>query len=138
MFLMASCTMVDQIHFDVDQRLIESVNNVYREGEIRGRIFVRDRITFRVSDKSIDGKELTSTGLCEHKGTFIFITINEALFKNGQPDKLALDYMVFHEFGHAIGRGHTDTYSIMNPNKYAGDFHNDPEARNKLTDELFE
>ena len=132
MFVLSSCTeFVDDVHFYVDPRLKEAVDKIYIEAEARGKHYTKDRISFVIGD-------ISSVGLCSKRGTFCTITVNSSLFKYGNPDQLALEYIVMHEFGHYIGREHTDTFSIMNPNTYAGTYRNDKYERIKLIDELLQ
>lgn len=130
-FILSSCSMFEEPEFNVDPSLQATVIAFKNEAMKRGCYLSLDDIIVRIGDVS-------STGLFSIRGKQKFITINRAIFnKDGFIDSLALNYIVFHEFGHYMGRGHNESYSIMNPNKYAGDFHNDFAKRKLLIDELF-
>jgi Zn-dependent peptidase ImmA (M78 family) len=130
LLLLTGCNLIENIHFEVDPRLKEVVDEFYYEAEIRGVQLIQERVIVRVG-------KINSTALYE-SGKIPMITINESLFLNGSPDKVALRYIVFHEFGHYLGRGHCNCYSIMNPNKYAGEYRNNIESRLELDNELFQ
>lgn len=125
-----ACNFVDEIHFEIDPRLQWVVDEFYYEAELRGIYLNKDGLVVRIG--------VTRNSADFQGGKISFITINSSFFKNGYPDSLALQYIVFHEFGHYLGREHTNGYSIMNPNKYAGEYRNDKEARSALNDELFQ
>lgn len=131
-FGLSSCfDFTEQSPYYVDYRLKNNVEAIITISLNRERAIQTDGLGVIVG-------KINTSGLCEKKGNRIIITINESFFKDGaKPDSLALTYMLAHEFGHAIGRGHNDKYSIMNPNKYAGEFHNDENKRKLLFDELF-
>jgi hypothetical protein len=128
--LFFSCNFVDEVHFEVDPRLQWVVDEFYSEAELRSIYLNREDLVVRVG--AIKNSADFSGGKVS------FITVNQSFFENGYPDSLALQYIVFHEFGHYMGREHTNSYSIMNPNKYAGDYRNNKEARRILNDELFQ
>lgn len=130
LFFLASCSFVDEPHYYVDPRLEWVVDSFYQEGVNRG-VFVR-RYGLVVTIENID-----TPGRFEYGRQVSKIIINQVFFEHGYPDSLALQYIVFHEFGHFIGRNHNTKFSIMNPNTYAAQFRNDAVARSKLMDELF-
>lgn len=120
---------MDEVHFEIDPQLQWVVDEFYYEAESRGIYLNKDDIVVSIGD--------TPNSADFQAGRVSFITINRSFFEYGYPDSLALQYIVFHEFGHYLGREHTNGYSIMNPNKYAGLFRNSEEARKILIDELF-
>lgn len=123
----ACCDFTDEYHYYVDPRLKSSVD-VFMSEAVLHHVPVETRNLLVVIG------EINSTGLCEKFKYGATITINSKLFT---VDSLALNYVVFHEFGHYMGRGHNNSFSIMNPNTYAGEFHNDSTKRRQLIDELF-
>lgn len=133
---LSSCSMFQEPEYKIDPRLQSSLQAFKNEANKRG-YYINGNLILRIGS-------INSTGLCTKKkltGQKI-ITINESLFNGNQckVDSLALTYIVFHEFGHYMGRGHNKTYSIMNIDeqiKYAGDWHNDIIKREQLLNELF-
>jgi len=128
LFIAASCTFIDDPHFEVDVRLKISVDEFYRQAEIRG-VNVSRELIVRVGD-------INSVGLFKPRKGLPVIIISRS-FVESSTDSLALQYIVFHEMGHFMGRDHNTDFSIMNPNKYAGEYRSDFEKRVQLIDELF-
>jgi len=128
--LLGCSDFADQEHFYVDPRLSEAVTAFFKEAENRGIPVQKDMLSVVIGPCSTSGR-------CEKTNNTAKITINESFFRSGSPDPIALQYMVYHEFGHYMGREHNDSFSIMNPNTYAGVYHNDAAQREALIDELF-
>lgn len=124
----SACSFIDESHYHVDPRLKRSVDLFLSEAEKRGFTVYTDGLHIVVGD-------IESTGLYQKGKSISIITVNEATLK--ATDQSGLDYIIFHEMGHHIGRDHNDEYSIMNPNKYVGDFRMNPEKKEILIDELF-
>lgn len=128
LILLCSCVdFTDGPHFYVDEELKGSLSAFFEQASARNVVIYKNNLIVVVGD-------LSSTGLCSNYRGGATITINRKVFPL---DSLALDYILFHEMGHYMGRVHNNSFSIMNPNKYAGDFHNDSTKRVELIDELF-
>jgi hypothetical protein len=117
-------------HQYIDSRLSEPYEEFINQSRIR-------EFKVDVSEVSLVIGEINEVGRYSNDLGNKVITVNKSLFSERQPDSLALQYIVFHEFGHFIGRGHCDGYSIMNPNIYAAIYRNSKTERIKLIDELF-
>ena len=122
--------MFEGFEYECDPRLETVVNQFYNEAYQRGVLVHKDRLIIRIG-------QLNTTANCVKTYQGCTITVNESFFRHGNPDPVAMQYIVFHEFGHYIGRDHNDSFSIMNPNVYAATFKNDTVARKQLIDELF-
>jgi hypothetical protein len=131
-----SCTdITNGIVYDVEPSLVPAANFSFEQAAIRGVKLYKDNLLVQYgTDQNNDN------GLCSWDGTICIITINNTFKdfdKTSACDEVAMEYIMLHEFGHWMGRRHCNTYSIMNPNKYAGNYHTDTVARKKLIDELF-
>lgn len=144
--LLTGCQFVDQPHFEVDPRLEHWVNKFYEAGVARGVDLQKDFLTVQFT-RHQKGDEL-GRGKC---GKFPWVEISYyeysyrmTAFGHGkQVDSLALEYLIFHELGHAwVCRGHCGSYSIMETgsgNKtYYPYQHKDSTAfRERMLDEMF-
>lgn len=115
----------------IDPRLKVPVDQFLKEASNR-------KVDIALVNLSVLVGKIDGTGQCTFYRNHVVITINESLFAQHAPDSLALQYIVFHELGHYLGREHNAHFSIMNPNKFAGEYRNNDPARVSLIDELFE
>jgi Zn-dependent peptidase ImmA (M78 family) len=125
-----ACSFVDEQFLSVDPRLKTPVDQFRKEARKRKVDVAMTNLTIRVG-------KIEESGQCIFNRNHTTITINESFFAKTSPDSLALQYIVFHELGHYIGRDHNSDFSIMNPNKFAGEYRNNPRSRVSLIDELF-
>lgn len=134
--VLASCSMLDEDHFDIEDRLKLYVDQFYTEASARGITIQHENLlmweTYALSQK--DGASGQS-----FPGSIPSVRIASDLLDEG--DTLKIKFVVFHELGHALlYRGHAGEYdfSIMVPNDYLiGNFKTKPDLRKELIDELF-
>lgn len=131
LIFLVGCSFIDEPFLSVDSRLKVTVDQFIMEANQRNFDGQLINLSIRIG-------KIEDTGVCVYHRGYTEITINESFFTNGMPDSLALQYIVFHELGHYFGRDHNATYSIMNPNKYAGEYRNNYQSRTLLIDELFD
>lgn len=129
-FFCTACSFVDEQFVSIDHRLKTPVDQFLKEASKR-------KIDVALTNLSIRIGKIEESGQCSFYRNHVTITINESFFAQGPPDSLALQYIVFHELGHYIGRDHNSDFSIINPNKFAGEYRNNPYSRVSLIDELF-
>jgi len=124
--LLCSCSFIDDLNGRIDPLLAPHFNAFLSEAAKRN-------INIDVSELTLVLSDINDLGEYDNETKTIIIS-EYAFYKF---DSLAIQYVVFHELGHFIGRDHNKNYSIMNPNKYAGDYHNSEIKRVELIDELF-
>jgi len=135
--ILTSCSMLDEDHFDVEDRLKPYVEQFYQEAAARGKKIQHQNLlvweTYALSQKGGAAGQ-------SFPGSIPSVRIASDLLDEG--DTLKIKFVVFHELGHALlYRGHAGEYdfSIMVPNDYLiGDFKTKPGLRKELIDELFQ
>lgn len=129
LFLLVSCTeFLDDNHFDVHPELEYYVNRFYEEGEARG--IKLQKVLLANKTYAIKGGESIPGGIP-------YIRISGHLLDS--KDTLRIEYVVFHELGHALlYRDHQDN-SIMSTNDYMiPQYKTNPVIREELIDELWQ
>ena len=105
--MMASCTeFLDDNHFDVDPELEYYVNRFYEEGEARGVKIQRLNLLAAKSYAIKAGESIP--------GGIPYIRISGHLLDS--KDTLKIEYVVFHELGHALLYRDHQGKSIMSTN----------------------
>lgn len=146
------CTLTDEIHFEVDPTLKIYVNNFYSQAEKHGFIFQKDNLSIGLWDLQ-NGKDGAYGMTYDQGNSYRLIKIDrkfvyDQLATFNLPDGIKdsthfyfIEYVVFHELGHAIlGRKHigNDKLTIMtNDNWYLGNYQSIASDRKILRDELF-
>lgn len=127
-----SFLLLSACSFDIEQKII-----IEKGLDVPIKVFFEQSKVRGVELQQIN--LIVKWGYIKDVGLFIPNSLNTIIINSCAKtfDSLALQYVVFHEMGHWMGRQHIQTFSIMNPNKYAGDYHNDFMKREKLIDELF-
>lgn len=128
-FLLTSCTeFLDDNHFDIDPELEYYVEKFYKEGEARGVKIQRLNLLAAKSYAIKAGESIP--------GGIPYIRISGHLIDSR--DTMKIEYVVFHELGHALlYRDHEDN-SIMSTNDYLiPQYKTNPSLRKELIDELF-
>jgi Zn-dependent peptidase ImmA (M78 family) len=107
---LTSCSLFEEPHWDIETDLSVWVEKFYTEAEKRGKIIQRQYLTVQ-----FDG-HIKYAGVSE-RGRHI-VKINSAFFYQHftiNKDSFAVEYVVFHELGHALmDKRHVDSYAIMN------------------------
>jgi hypothetical protein len=140
---LCSCNFTDANHWDVCQEAKVHVESFYREAGKRGirlqhlnmNIFKSDLIH---GSPSAWGMTYSNTPpIISLDEDFVHRLTQSPIRKS---DSLLLQYVVFHELGHAVLlRDHNHDYSMMSsPVGYQSDYVDNAELRQKLIDELFQ
>lgn len=143
--LLGCSDLIDERHFEVDERLIPFVNNFYKEAK-KQNVKIQHDYLIALIDNDQAGDVL---GESEKNSSIPKIHINSQFFKTNDYDYTydsvgfySIQYIVYHELGHALlYRGHVyDHRSIMEPGGEGftmNEYYSWASVRVKLNKELF-
>lgn len=138
-FILSACDTTDQEHFDVQPELRTYVNQFFIEAGTRNAIVHKQDLM--ISIKSLP-KESPAWGMTYYENPIKIVIDKDFYYKNygSEEGRLKIEYIVFHELGHALlGRAHVETYSIMNyKTAYIEYYASSTSCRKALIDELFQ
>lgn len=134
LLILSSCVFTDENHFDIEDSLKPYVDKFYAEATARGQKIQHDNLL------------AYTTGALKHRegasgqsmpGGLPTIRIADDLMALG--DTLLIEYVVFHELGHALlYREHQEGFTMMSTKDYLiPDYKYRPHLRKELIDELF-
>jgi hypothetical protein len=134
-FILTSCDLIDQNHFEVEKQLRPYVDSFYAESNKRGRHIQHENLMISFSPlNGLAGESMDFT-------TIPTIHIDPTFFnKYSKANAFSyIEYIIFHEMGHALlHRDHKDAYTIMTSNnKLLREYSNNTQTRTLLIDELF-
>jgi|ADGO01.1.fsa_nt_gi hypothetical protein len=135
MLFVIACKDDEGTTFQIDPDLIQHVNAFYDEAAERGVNLTKSNLVVRVSD-SIN-EDWAGYTFKDDDQRYVFINDDKYMEFKDQP--YIIEYMVFHELGHALlNKGHCGSCeSIMNGLFFPWEY--DPETmRDTLLDELFQ
>lgn len=143
---LSSCTLTDQSHFEITPELMPSVNIFYKEAEKRNFYVHHDNLIVQLTTNLKDNGNAIF-GLTTYPTYFNIVSsiqidrkFCESLFSNEtKRDSLTIEYVLFHEFGHFMGRTHDDSKpSIMSSTGlYSYEYSTNDSSRTALINELF-
>ena len=137
--IIASCGKITPNQFEVGKELRPYVFQFFIEAE-RRQIQVK-RPNLIISIKSLP-KVTLAYGMTYYTNPIEIVIDQDFYQKNCNSDqgKLKIQFILFHEFGHAIlGRSHIEANSIMNAKTVGLDYYSCSQScRNTLINELFQ
>lgn len=135
LFALCSCTDFDQtLSYQVDPKLAPFVDSFYAEAQKRGITLYKDNLIVRFTDNCPG-----CNGRSTVEGDQRVVVINRWSYDGYITDSAAIEFLVFHELGHALlYRPHNDpALSIMAADAPLRIYKGNDSLRTVLINELF-